>query len=309
MNWTIRILNTPEEMVAVEDLQRLVWTGSELEIVPAHILLAAIHNGGLAIGAYPISNFNTESTPPLIGFVFGFPGLTFMAGKPKPKHQSHMLATHPDYRDKGLGFMLKRAQWQMVRHQGLDLICWTYDPLLSLNANLNIAKLGAVCNTYLPNEYGEMRDGLNAGLPSDRFQVDWWVNTSRVERRLSRRARTTLDLAHYLEAGIQIINRSQMDAKNLPQPTLSVNLESVKDSILLVEIPANYQSLKADDFSLALEWRYHTRAIFEHFFHQGYLITDFVYLGGEEPRGFYVVSYGKQTLDGSEKEIYENYAG
>ncbi len=81
----------------------------------------------------------------------------------------------------------------MVRHQGLSHITWTYDPLLSRNAQLNIAKLGAVCNTYLQAEYGTLRDGLNAGLPSDRFQVDWWLRSRRVERRLSRRSRADLE--------------------------------------------------------------------------------------------------------------------
>ena len=68
--------------------------------------------------------------------------------------------------------------------RGIDLITWTYDPLLARNVQLNIAKLGAVCNTYLANLYGEMRDGLNAGLPSDRFQLDWWIATRRVADRL-----------------------------------------------------------------------------------------------------------------------------
>ena len=117
-----------------------------------------------------------------------------------------MLGVHPAYRDHGIGFTLKRAQWQMVRHQGLDRITWTFDPLLSRNAYLNIARLGAVCNTYLRAVYGELRDGINAGLPSDRLQVDWWVNSQRVNRRLSRRARPPLDLAHYLAAGAQVIN-------------------------------------------------------------------------------------------------------
>jgi predicted GNAT superfamily acetyltransferase len=76
------------------------------------------------------------------------------------------IGIDPDQRDAGIGFALKRAQWQMVRHQGLDHITWTYDPLLSRNAYLNIAKLGAVCNTYRRSEYGDMRDG---NALSDRF--------------------------------------------------------------------------------------------------------------------------------------------
>ena len=176
--WILHILETPEEMTAVEQLQRLVWAAPDIEIVPKDILLAMVHNGGVAIGAY----LGTD----LIGVTFGFPGTYATPDGPRLKHHSHILAVHPDWASKGIGFALKRAQWQMVRKQGIDRITWTYDPLLSRNAHLNIARLGAVCSTYLRSEYGEMKDGLNAGLPSDRFQVDWWINTTRVWRRISR---------------------------------------------------------------------------------------------------------------------------
>jgi predicted GNAT superfamily acetyltransferase len=170
--WNLKILETPQEMESVEDLQRLVWPGSETEIVPVHLLVTAVHNGGLAIGAYQAAKENGQMER-LVGFVFGFVGLYYTPDGPRPKHCSHMLGVDPALRDQGLGFALKRAQWQMVRHQDIDRITWTYDPLLSRNAHLNIARLGAVCNTYRREVYGQMRDGLNVGLPSDRFEVDW----------------------------------------------------------------------------------------------------------------------------------------
>ena len=113
----IQLLETPEEMTAVEDLQRAIWPGSETEIVPAHLLITAVHNGGLVLGA-----FEEEK---LVGFIFGFPGLESLPDGPHPKHCSHMLGVLPSHRDSGLGFALKRAQWQMVRHQGLSRITWT----------------------------------------------------------------------------------------------------------------------------------------------------------------------------------------
>ena len=194
---TIRLLETPEEMTAVEDLQRAIWPGSETEIVPAHLLITSAHNGGLVLGA-----FEEEK---LVGFIFGFPGLEIVPDGSHPKHCSHMLGILPSHRDSGLGFALKRAQWQMVRHQGLSHVTWTYDPLLSRNAQLNIAKLGAVCNIYLRSQYGDMRDGLNAGLSSDRFQVDWWIRTRRVERRLSKRSCGILGLSQFQKAGTQLL--------------------------------------------------------------------------------------------------------
>jgi predicted GNAT superfamily acetyltransferase len=299
-DWTLRILSTPEDFEAVEDLQRLVWPGSETDIVPAHLLIATSHNGGLTIGAF---NLDPESMPAnLVGFVFGFPGLYTDSEGWRSMHYSHMLGVHPDHRGDGIGFALKRAQWQMVRHQGLERITWTYDPLLSRNAHLNIAKLGAVCNTYRREVYGQMRDGLNVGLPSDRFVVDWWVNSKRVDRRLSHKARPRLDLAHFFAAGAEILNPTKADQAGWPKPASSpVSLDDQErgegdEALVLVEIPADFLALKEADPDLALDWRLHTRALFEDLFARGYLVTDFVHLPGPHPRSFYVLSHGESTF-------------
>jgi len=287
--WTIKIIENPGDLPLVEQLQRLVWPGSETDIVPGHLMRSAVHIGGLLIGAF----IEQE----LVGYVFGFPGFYDTPDGPRLKHYSSMLGVHPDHRNQGIGFALKRAQWQMVRHQGIDRITWTFDPLLSQNAWLNITRLGAVCNTYLRDFYGKMRDGLNIGLPTDRFQVDWWVNSHRVNRRLSRRARLALDLAHFLASGAPIINPSVAGEDNLPHPgeRIDINLEKDK-TILLLEIPANFMALKTASIKLALEWRLHTRSIFEDLFAKGYLVTDFVYLNGAQPRSYYVMCYGESTL-------------
>ncbi len=314
----LRILEKPEEFGAVEALQRLVWPGNETDVVPLHLLLTVAHNGGLVIGAYDTGkpdeapdadaeNLAWGELPPgarLVGFVFGFPGLYETPDGVRLKHCSHMLGVHPDYRDHGLGFRLKRAQWQMVRRQGIDRITWTYDPLISRNAHLNITRLGAVCNTYIQDAYGQMRDGLNVGLPSDRFQVDWWVNSTRVYRRLSKRRRKSLDLAHYLAAGTGILNASHLGENGLARPpqsiewkTADMELDGQQEAPLyLMEIPADFLALKAADAGLALEWRLHSRALFGELFQRGYLVTDFVYLSGTYPRSFYVLSYGESTL-------------
>jgi predicted GNAT superfamily acetyltransferase len=311
--FTLRILETPDDMNAVEDLQRLVWPGSETDVIPLHMLVTFAHNGGMVIGAFTGEQAipgeigsgagSPEDHNRLIGFVFGFPGLYFTPDGPRPKHCSHELGVHPDFRHLGVGFALKRAQWQMVRHQGLDLITWTYDPLLSRNAYLNITRLGGVCSTYQREVYGEMRDGLNAGLPSDRFQVDWWVNSQRVQRRLSRRARPPLDLAHFLSAGAEIINPTQPGSQGYAIPARQKLVTQGKNSaaersnaLLLVEIPYDFQSLRAADAGLALEWRLHARDLFEDLFSQGYLAVDFVHLPGAQSRSFYLLSHGDNTL-------------
>ena len=286
--YSVRLLGTSADMAAVENLQRIVWPGSDIDVVPVHLLITAIHNGGIVMGA-----FIEEK---MVGFVFGFPGLDKLPDGPHPKHCSHMLGVHPDWRDFGLGFALKRAQWQMVRHQGLDHVTWTYDPLLSRNAYLNIAKLGAVCNTYRPSEYGDMRDGLNAGLPSDRFQVDWWLNTLRVERRLGKRARGSLKLDQFIKADLQPLYTLQSGINGLLQPP--EHFSPLTGSLLMAEIPSDFMMLKSADFALARDWRFFTREVFETAFAEGYLVTDFIFdrVDGK-PRSLYVLTNGETTLE------------
>ncbi len=288
----LKVIDSPAEMAAVEDLEKKVWPG--INSIPSHVLLAVAHNGGVLIGAYDGEE--------IVGYVFGFLGFYQSEKGTEIKHCSHLLAIHPDYQNLGLGYKLKRAQWQLVRQQGLDLITWTYDPLESRNASLNIAKLGAVCNTYLRDEYGEMTDELNEGISSDRFLANWWVNSNRVAQRLGKKTRKRLDLAHFLAADAEIINDTKLNQAGLPVPDKD-QMDILEDPqtrppITLFEVPADYQGMKAADMGLAIEWRMYSRTIFELFFHHGYLVTDMVYLPGSNPRSYYVLSQGDTTLGG-----------
>lgn len=275
----------------MEVLQRQIWTGSETDVVPAHIFITAAHNGGVVLGAFIDDK--------MVGFVFGFPGLELTADGPRPKHCSHMAGVLANYRNTGIGFALKRAQWQMVRHQGLDHVTWTYDPLLSRNAYFNLARLGAVCSTYRRSEYGDMRDGLNAGLPSDRFQVDWWINTGRVEHRLGKRARPTLSLGHLTRVGVRPLYTLLPGPENLLHPPEHV--PTLKAQLIAAEIPADFMTLKTADFALARDWRFFTREFFETAFTEGYIVTDFVFdRSGDFQRSFYILTDGESTLDAGE---------
>ncbi len=285
----IRVLDTPDEMAAVEELERLVWPGDETEIVPVHMLRAVTNNGGLLIGAFDGDQ--------LVGFVFGFPGIEVTSGQPRLKHASHMASIHPDYRDRGLGYTLKCAQRRIVRGQGLEHINWTYDPLQSRNANLNIAKLGAVCNTYIREYYGEMRDGLNVGLPSDRFKVDWWLNTPRVEERLDQKKRRRLSLDHFTGAGAVVLYPAKIREDGFLEPLAdSPPLPQSPVPQFLVEIPPDFLALKEASPDLALAWRLHTREIFEGSFAGGYIASDFVFVPGARSRSYYVLSHGEAQL-------------
>ncbi len=286
----VRVLTTPDEMRAAEELQTIVWQANPLDIVPGHLTLAISHNGGVVAGAFDGQK--------LVGLVIGFigtdaksPGRVAMA---RLKHYSHELAVHPDYRNRGIGYALKLAQRELVMMQGIRLISWTYDPLLSVNAHLNIRRLGAICSTYIKNNYGEMRDELNLGDESDRFHVEWWITSKRVETRLTNE-RKPLDLAHFLSAGAEKVNPTILDSRDLLLPSEQIYMP--EGTFALVEIPPDYHKLRSIDPGLAESWREQIREIFTELFKRGYLVTDFVHLHEERyPRSYYLLSYGEGTL-------------
>ncbi|MBE2234985.1 MAG: hypothetical protein IAE85_15930 [Anaerolinea sp.] len=252
---TIRPLTTHDEILAVEQLQRDAWGVPEVDVVPLHMLITPPRHGGLLLGA-----FDGER---MAGFVFGFLGLT---PDGRLKHCSHMAGVHPDYRGHHVGYQLKLAQREQVLAQGLDLITWTFDPLEARNAWLNFHKLGVVCNTYIRHLYGAMRAAINVGLPSDRFEVAWWIRSQRVEERL--------------RAG-----------EISPSPGPSLGGRGVGS--LLIEIPANFQAIKATDMELALRWRLESRERFEDAFARGYVVVDLVKHGD-------ALAYVLETADGEQ---------
>ncbi len=263
----IRSLVTHEEILAVEQLQRDAWGVPDVDVVPLHMLITPPRHGGLLLGA-----FDGER---LAGFVFGFLGL---AADGRLKHCSHMAGVHPDYRDQGVGYSLKLAQREHVLAQGLDLVTWTFDPLETRNAQLNFHKLGAVCNTYIRNLYGPMRAAINAGPPSDRFEVKWWIRSERVEKRL-RVGEAPPPSNSPLRGGragdastspFVVPIRCGIPGAPSPDP-VHWPAEAAQ---LLIEVPANFQAIKHSDMPLAIQWRLRTRQIFEDAFSRGYTATD-----------------------------------
>lgn len=256
---------------AVEQLQIDAWQMDDnLEVVPGHMLLTFPKNGGVLLGAYAGER--------LVGFVTGFVGLM---DNGRYKHASHMMGIHPDFQGQGIGTRLKLAQRHVVQQQGLDLITWTYDPLEVGNARLNIHKLGAVCCTYIPNLYGDI-EGINAGLPSDRFQVDWYINSTHVENRLVKKDEGETAVPKHL-----ILNPVGENGR----PSENPNFPSERTHF--VQIPSNIRLLKTQDPSLALAWRLHTRQLLTNLFAQNYTATDFIL---REESAYYQLEFAFSTI-------------
>jgi predicted GNAT superfamily acetyltransferase len=276
----IRLVQTHDEYRAVERLQREVWGHGDLDVVPDHLLITVQKNGGLVLGAF--ETLPEEGPEPqeehAIGLALGFVGRS-PAGI--IKHCSHMVGVAPAYQNQNVGYRLKLAQREHVLAQGIDLITWTFDPLESRNARLNFHKLGGTCNTYLREVYGTMRDELNVGLPSDRFQVDWHIASTHVADRL-RGALSLPQLEALRASGTALLN--QPASGDPPRPSRTT-LPLEGDQVL-IQIPARFQALKAADMELARAWRAHTRNLFESAFAAGYTVVDLLF---EAEQSYYLL--------------------
>ena len=131
-NVEIRKIVSIPEMEACVQLQQSVWQFRDLDIVPRRMFAVANAVGGQVLGAW--------TSDRLIGYALAIPGLR----DGRPYFHSHMLAVAPEYRNRGIGKMLKLAQREDALARGIELIEWTFDPLEIKNAFFNVEKLGAI---------------------------------------------------------------------------------------------------------------------------------------------------------------------
>ncbi|HEY8549621.1 MAG TPA: hypothetical protein VIL35_06680 [Vicinamibacterales bacterium] len=257
----IRDLHTLEDYAAVVDLQRRVWGEECDDIVPLSMLAVAGKIGGILLGA-------VAEDGRLVGFVFSLPGIR----EGRPMQWSHMLGVLPEHRGSGVGWRLKCAQRERTLGMALDLIEWTFDPLMAPNAHLNVARLGAVVETYLEDVYGASASPLHRGAPTDRFVATWRIASPHVRRRLEASALVARD-ASVREAPmiIETVERSRFRAP-AGEPRLDVAAPRV-----FVETPVAFLEMLADEPDLALEWRLVTRRVFQHLFSRGYRVVDFTW--------------------------------
>jgi chorismate synthase len=273
MNVHIRPVVTQDERRALIELEQRVWPG--VPPMREDILLIAQRNGGQVLGAFDVPTTGAER---MVGLLFGYVG---RASDGRYRHWSHMVGVDPAYRDRKIGYDLKMVQRERVLDQGLDTIAWSYDPLLGRNAHLNLHKLGAVCCTYAPDFYGAMTDAVNAGLPSDRFEVEWHIAGRHVAARLNGSGSGPL-LSDLLAGGAQLVKAQGSDDVLAPSAA-ALTFEAVN---VCVQIPRDFHALKRRDIALACAWREHTRELFQSAFARGYWAVDFL---SEDSGTFYLL--------------------
>jgi predicted GNAT superfamily acetyltransferase len=288
-NIKIRPLKTLVEMDAVVALQRTVWD-DPTTVIYRNVLISWVRNGGVLLGALDDDR--------IVGFVLGYLG-TESQDSSRPamanlKLVSQRMAVLPEYRDRGIGYQLKLAQRQYAIQQGIRLITWTFDPLESRNAHLNIHKLGAIVRRYWRDYYGTEPSSQVVLGSSDRLIVEWWVTNHRVEQRITGK-RSGLTLRQYTDANATIMNPSRAETGSYPQPgELTTRTPGM---VALIEIPGDFDAIVNNDPDLARAWRQHSRELLENALASGYTITDFVYGESEgRMRSFYALTLSEAPL-------------
>jgi predicted GNAT superfamily acetyltransferase len=207
----INELSTFPEMSEARSVFDSIWSiHSGTEITP-NLLQAMVHSGSYLSGAFIDDK--------CVGASFAFPATTGGLHL-----HSHMTAVLDEYRDQGVGYALKIDQWHWAKKNNYSEISWTFDPLVSRNAKLNLIKLGVNISSYHPNFYGDMPDALNAGDESDRLMVSWKVVGE---------------------------NPVQRELVSTPKP-----------NDILIQIPADIVAIRSKDREENLRWRRKVREQF-----------------------------------------------
>jgi predicted GNAT superfamily acetyltransferase len=235
-----RVIQEREEMEACTDMEILVWGMSERDAISAHNLRILIHTGGNVLGAFEDGR--------LIGCTVAFATNT-------GRLWSHIAAVHPDYQGRGIGFEMKHRQRQWALENGYRIMSWTFDPLMRQNAHFNLHLLGARTNQYRVNFYDTMDDAINRGLPSDRFEMFWFLDQPKMSYE-----HAPADAPLLLRVG------------NGEVPEL---LAAPESEWYRAEIPYNWVQLKQRDRALALTWLQTLREAMIPAFENGYWAVDF----------------------------------
>lgn len=186
--------------------------------ITSNLLRALQHSGGYVAAAYL-----AEAPKDPIGAVISFIGRhQDDAGEWHSHLHSHMTAVMPSARDLGIGTKLKFDQRAWALENQIDVIAWTFDPLVRRNLRINVLKLGIDVKSYYENFYGTMEDSQNAGDETDRIFAWWNLNSNK----------TLAAIAGNVQPLIELPN----DA-------------------VVVKVPDDIVSLRSQDPAAALEWR------------------------------------------------------
>lgn len=258
---SIRPVVTNEAFEQVVTLQKIYWGEDDAALVPTHMLASIVGYGGHVHAAFDADR--------MIGTLIGFLGADLDPDSQQnaPSRMlimSKRMVVLPEYRGHKIGERLKLAQRDYALQHGIRLVAWTFDPMLAPNAYLNLHKLAALGQGYVPNFFGT--GAVHPTLSEDRIKVNWWVDDDLTRERLA--GQTSFNTTE-----APIANPAEMH-NGLLMPTDGPI--SFDDKCVLLQIPPHHVALQNLDAALARSWRDHVRECFMTAFDQGYQAVDFV---------------------------------
>lgn len=272
-NIEIRTLLAYGEMLETEELHRKVWKYPEP--TSAKLLLTISETGGNVSGAY------------IKGELIGFAYALLAKDADGLYLRSQSLIVLKEYRDRGTGFLLRKAQRHYAKGMGIARMEWTFDPLQTRLGNFYIKKLGAIVRKYSPDLYDRPDTGSYKRVTKDRLYAEWYLDSQRVVLRIEKKS------ALKAEPEPDILKENLINnvaLKNGIPEILDYNLDMEEENLLL-EIPGSIENILNHPDTL-LKWRNSTRKILETYINQKqYTIIDFFTLKeGGTRRNFYFLS-------------------
>ncbi|GLY47253.1 GNAT family N-acetyltransferase [Lentzea sp. NBRC 102530] len=242
----VRQLTEHADLLATQRLFESIWQG-DTPPVTAELLRAMTKAGSYVAGAF--------DGDVLVGACAGF------CSPPAARSlHSHIAGVSAAARGRAVGLALKLDQRQWALDRGITEISWTFDPLVRRNAHFNLTKLAAEATEYLPDFYGDMHDGINAGVESDRLLVTWRITEPVVPRAVA------------VEGSVALGIEDDRPVRETPSGTT-----------VLVAVPPDVETLRTTNPAAAHEWRHAVREVLGGLLAEGARVTGF------NRSGWYVV--------------------
>ena len=268
---TVRALSSIDELTAVIGLFDEIWAPEDgNSLMHVDLLRALTKAGNYAGGAFDLGSGK------LLGACVGFFG--------PPSHaelHSHIAGVLPAGLGRSVGFALKLHQRAWALRHGVDVIAWTYDPLIRRNAYFNLAKLGARPTEYLPNFYGAMDDAINGGTETDRMLVRWELRSDLAVAAGGPKPRA-VSADEERRRGAVVALSAGPDGRPVTAPP---STGQPGPRTVLVGVPADVETMRMTDPAGAAQWRLALRKVLAPLLAGGARVTGF------DKSGWYVVSF------------------
>lgn len=225
----------PELLSSALALVQQIWRADASDApVTMAVLRAVTHAGGYCA----IAVDERQVGRPVVGAC-----IAFLGSRPARSLHSHIAGVADAGLGRGVGFALKLDQRAWAAEQALEMITWTFDPLVRRNAYFNLAKLGVRVSEYLPDFYGAMDDSVNAGQGSDRLLVEWPVT----------------DPGTRVKASETVAPQQVMLDRRPDEPDEPAPIREVGPGPVAIRIPADIERLRRERPEAAVRWRYALR--------------------------------------------------